>query len=57
VATKIELLGASPRSPGAENLSGLDKYRVRQGDDRVLYSIDDGAETVAVVKMGHRRDV
>jgi mRNA interferase RelE/StbE len=57
VATKIELLGASPRPPGAEKLSGLDKYRVRQGDYRVLYSIDDGAETVTVVKIGHRRDV
>ncbi|MGH2372584.1 MAG: type II toxin-antitoxin system RelE family toxin [bacterium] len=57
VASKIEALATTPRPQGAEKLSGQDKYRIRQGDHRVLYSIDDGAQTVTVVKIGHRRDV
>jgi mRNA interferase RelE/StbE len=57
VATKIEALAATPRPQGAEKLSGQEKYRIRQSDYRVLYSVDDGAQTVTVVKIGHRRDV
>jgi mRNA interferase RelE/StbE len=57
VATKIAGLAATPRPQGAEKLSGQEKYRIRQGAYRVLYSIDDTAETVTVVKIGHRRDV
>ena len=57
VASKIEALATTPRPHGTEKLSGQDKYRIRQGDHRVLYSIDDGAQTVTVVKIGHRRDV
>ncbi len=57
IASKIEALAATPRPQGAEKLSGQDKYRIRQGDYRILYSIDDGAQTVTVVTIGHRRDV
>ncbi len=57
VASKIEALAATPRPQGVEKLSGQEKYRIRQGDYRVLYSIDDGAQTVTVVKISHRRDV
>ena len=47
----------TPRPQGVEKLSGQEKYRIRQGDHRVLYSIDDTAETVTVVQIGHRRDM
>jgi mRNA interferase RelE/StbE len=57
VVSKIEGLGAAPRPRGVEKLSGREKYRIRQGDYRVLYSIDDTAKMVTVVKIGHRRDV
>ena len=57
VAAKIGGLAVTPRPPGVEKLSGQEKYRIRQGDYRVLYSIDDTAETVSVVKIGHRREV
>jgi mRNA interferase RelE/StbE len=57
VAAKIAALAATPRPPGVEKLSGEEKYRVRQGDYRVLYAIDDAAATVTIVKIGHRRDV
>ena len=40
-----------------EKLSGQDKYRLRQGNYRVLYSIDDAALTVVIVKVGHRREL
>ena len=57
VAGRIDSLGASPRPTGVEKLSGQEKYRIRQGDYRVLYAIDDDTQTVTVVKIGHRRDV
>jgi mRNA interferase RelE/StbE len=54
---RIGQLAADPRPPGCEKLSGHDQYRVRQGDFRVAYSIDDDERSVLVVKIGHRRDV
>lgn len=57
ISTKIQGLGTDPRPPGSEKLSGQEKYRIRQGDYRVLYAIDDGSTSVTVVKVGHRRDV
>ena len=57
VATRLQRLASDPRPTGAEKLSGQDKYRLRQGDYRVLYSVDDAALTVVIVKIGHRRGV
>jgi len=54
----IEALAEDSRPPGCEKLSGQgDRYRVRQGQYRIIYSIHDGTLTVMVVKVGHRRDV
>jgi mRNA interferase RelE/StbE len=51
-------LSAEPRPPGCEKLSGhADRYRVRQGDYRIVYAVDDIAQVVLVVKVGHRREV
>ena len=50
-------LSEKPRPPGSERLSGLQLYRIRQGDDRILYDIDDQDRTVTVIKIGHRREV
>ena len=47
----------NPRPPGAKKLSGADGYRVRSGDYRILYTIDDGAKRVRVYRVGHRREV
>jgi mRNA interferase RelE/StbE len=57
VAAKIRRLAKEPRPDGCEKLSGYDKYRLRQGDYRVLYSVDDSEQSVTVIKIGHRRDV
>lgn len=53
----IAMLAENPRPLGSEKLSGLERYRVRQGRYRILYSIQDDELTVWVVKIGHRKDV
>ncbi len=57
VAARIQALSADPRPPGCEKLSGADRYRVRQGNYRIIYSVEDEVLTVMVVKVGHRRDI
>lgn len=57
IVTRIEGLASDARPHGCEKLSGQEQYRVRQGDYRVVYSVDDGIRVVLVVKVGHRRDV
>jgi mRNA interferase RelE/StbE len=57
IVSRIQNLAEEPRPRGCEKLSGRDRYRLRQGNFRILYEVDDGAETVTVVKIGHRRDV
>jgi mRNA interferase RelE/StbE len=57
VVQKIQGLTADPRPPGCEKLTGDDKYRVRQGRYRIVYSIKDDELVVTVVKVGHRKDI
>ena len=53
----IVSLSEDPRPSGAEQLSGQERYRVRQGNYRIIYEINDKEVLVAVVKVGHRKDV
>jgi mRNA interferase RelE/StbE len=57
IVRRIEGLASEPRPPGCEKLSGEDKYRIRQGNYRILYEIIDQELIVTVVKIGDRRDV
>jgi mRNA interferase RelE/StbE len=57
IINRIDLLKEDPRPSGCEKLSGQERYRVRQGNYRIVYSIQDDVLTVWVVKIGHRRDV
>jgi len=58
ILSRVEGLAEDPRPVGSEKLSGLpDRYRVRQGDYRIIYSIEDEQLLVVVVKVGHRREV
>lgn len=57
IAARIALLAADPRPVGCEKLSGEEKYRLRQGDYRILYEIVDQELVVTVVRVGNRRDV
>jgi len=57
IIKKIETLSEDPRPPGHEKLSDQEKYRIRQGNYRIIYSIQDDKLTVWIIKVGHRRDV
>jgi mRNA interferase RelE/StbE len=57
ILAKIDALRDDPRPVGVEKLSQLERYRVRQGHYRILYTIADDHLIVEVVKVGHRRDV
>jgi len=57
IIDRIKLLGEDPRLPGCEKLTGQQRYRLRQGRYRILYSIQDDELTVWVVKVGHRKDI
>jgi len=50
-------LAANPRPMGYEKLSGRPLYRIRQGDYRIVYSIDDENRIVDIFKIGHRREI
>jgi mRNA interferase RelE/StbE len=54
----LELLAENPRPPAASRLvGGAGEWRVRTGDDRVIYEINEGRLLVLVLRMGHRREV
>lgn len=57
IMEQIALLAENPRPVGSEKLSCQEKYRIRQGTYRIVYSIQDIQLTVWVVKVGHRREV
>ncbi|MCK0112847.1 type II toxin-antitoxin system RelE/ParE family toxin [Ornithinimicrobium sp. F0845] len=53
----IALLAADPRPPGARALRGRDGLRIRVGNYRIIYTVEDTRLLVVVVTLGHRRDV
>ena len=57
ILDRIETLSENPRPPGCEKLTGQQRYRLRQGRYRILYSVQDDELTVWVVKVGHRKDI
>ena len=57
VIARIQGLSGNPRPPGCEKLSGQDKFRLRQGVYRILYSVNDNEPSLLIVKVGHRREV
>jgi len=56
IARRIQLLASSPRPPACRKLSDT-VFRIRQGDYRILYEVDDKTRTVVILKVGHRREV
>ncbi len=57
ILSAIQTLAENPRPQQSKKLSGQDRYRLRQGNYRILYSIEDDQLIVCVVKIGDRRDV
>lgn len=56
ITAQIGRLADDPRPPGCVKLAGDEKYRIRQGNYRVVYSIEDRHRAVYVVKVGHRKE-
>ena len=55
---RLENLAITPRPPGCKKLrGGDDEWRIRIGDYRIVYVIDDEAKTVDVTRIAHRREV
>ncbi len=54
---RIQSLAENPRPNGSQKLSGFERYRIRQGRFRILYSIKDWELIVYVIKVGDRKDV
>lgn len=57
IMKRIGQLASDPCPKGCEKLFGADSYRVRQGDYRILYRIDDGQRVIEIYKVGDRREV
>ena len=53
----IRALAQEPRPRGCDKLTGRDGWRIRVGDYRVIYEIDDAHQTITILHIGHRRDV
>ena len=57
ILRRIESLSEDPRPHGCEKLTGQERYRLRQGRYRIVYSIQDDELTVWVVKVAHRKHI
>jgi mRNA interferase RelE/StbE len=57
ILSRIESLSEDPRPKACEKLTGQEKYRLRQGQYRIVYSIQDDELTVWVVTVGHRKAI
>jgi mRNA interferase RelE/StbE len=58
IVNRISALASEPRPADCEKLAGAEgRYRVRHGQFRIVYAVDDRSRTVEVVKVGHRREV
>jgi mRNA interferase RelE/StbE len=57
ILKRIEKLAYDPRPRGCEKISGQDRFRIRQGSYRIVYSIQDDELTIWIIKIGHRRDI
>ena len=57
VRDAIRALAENPRPSGSTTLAAREGWRIRVGDFRVIYEIDDHQQTVTILHIGHRRDV
>lgn len=57
ILQKIEALREDPRPPGSVKLTGEEHYRIRQGDYRIIYQIQNEKLVIVVIRIAHRREV
>jgi len=53
----VKDLANIPRPKGVEKIKSAGLWRIRQGDYRIVYSIDEGQKTVTILRIGHRREI
>jgi mRNA interferase RelE/StbE len=53
----VKDLAHTPRPKGMEKIKSAGFWRIRQGDYRIVYSIDDGQKMVTILRIGHRREI
>jgi mRNA interferase RelE/StbE len=57
IAAAVRSLAEDPRGHGAKKLLNHEAWRIRVGDYRVIYEINDGLLLILVIEIGHRRDI
>jgi mRNA interferase RelE/StbE len=57
IKNKIYSLAQDPRPPGCRKLRGYPAWRIRLGNYRVVYEIDDTARTITILRVGHRKEI
>lgn len=57
IEKSLQALSNEPRPPGSRKLQGREGWRIRVGDYRAVYEIDDTAREVLIVDIGHRKDI
>jgi mRNA interferase RelE/StbE len=57
ITERLAGLSEAPRPRGSKKLHGVEAYRIRVGDYRILYEVDDPRKRITVYSIGHRRDV
>lgn len=58
ISPKVDSLSSAPRPHGVEKMAGHEnRYRIRVGEYRIIYVIDDRSSLVTVAVIGHRREV
>jgi len=57
IAAAIDALANDPRPTGTAKLAGRNDYRIRVGDYRIVYAVDDDEHLVLIARIGHRREV
>ena len=57
VLESVRGLANTPRPKGVEKIKSAVLWRIRQGDYRIVYAIDDSQKTVTILRIGHRREI
>lgn len=57
IIKKVLSLSDNPRSHGFKKLFGSSNFRIRVGDYRIIYHIDDAKRLVKILDIGHRKDI
>jgi mRNA interferase RelE/StbE len=57
VVSAIKDLAQTPRPRGIEKVKSTGLWRIRQGDYRIVYAIDDKEQLITIVRVGHRREI